>query len=191
MTLINPDAKCRIKAVVLDRDGTLIVHVPYLHEPTKVELLPGVKNGLRRLAAEGIKLYLHTNQSGVGRGFFSMQEVHDCNQRLIELLELGSEPFAGICIAPEAPEQPSRYRKPSPAYARDLMSTCGYHANELIYIGDRASDLQTAFAAGIQALGIHTGLDDLPAELEAAGLTGVYPVETSFEMAVTQLLKLS
>lgn len=57
-----------IKALVLDRDGTLIEHVPYLHKPEDVRLLPGVREGLAAARAGGLTLFLHTNQSGVGRG---------------------------------------------------------------------------------------------------------------------------
>ena len=58
-----------VKHVVFDRDGTLIKHIPYLHDVGKVELLPGVKNLIKELLNRNIKIHLHTNQSGVGRGF--------------------------------------------------------------------------------------------------------------------------
>ena len=64
-----------IQYVVLDRDGTLIRHVPYLSRPEQVEVLPGVVAGLTELRKAGCKLFLHTNQSGIGRGYFSLEEA--------------------------------------------------------------------------------------------------------------------
>jgi len=179
------------KALVLDRDGTLITHVPYLADPLQVVLLPGVKDGLRRALAAGMKLFLHSNQSGVGRGYFTMDAVHACNRRLIELLDLGPAPFERICIAPEHPDQPSRYRKPSPAFALEIAAAYNLKPEELCYIGDRGADIETASAAGTRGVALATGLDDIEAELAAAGLAGRYPVFTRFDAAINHLLSSS
>jgi D-glycero-D-manno-heptose 1,7-bisphosphate phosphatase len=176
------------KALILDRDGTLITHVPYLSDPSLVALLPGVRDGLHRALNAGIKLFLHSNQSGVGRGFFPLEAVHACNNRMIELLDLGSPPFTRICFAPEAPEQPTCYRKPSPRFAKEVMHEFGLEADELCYIGDRGSDLETAKAAGTRGIGVSTGLDDLLAEMTRAGINGTYPVFHRFDEAINYLL---
>lgn len=178
----------RIKALLLDRDGTLIAHVPYLADPAKVEVLPGVREGLRAAVAEGIQLFLHSNQSGVGRGYFTMDDVTACNRRMIELLELGPAPFARVCVAVERPDQPSVYRKPSPAFAREVAAEFGLAPAELCYIGDRASDLETAQRAGVRGVGVATGLDDLRAEIAAARFPCDYPVFGRFDCAIEYLL---
>lgn len=175
------------KALILDRDGTLIEHKPYLADPAGVVLLPGVREALRIAIDHGALLFLHTNQSGIGRGLFEEDQAHACNRRLIELLDLGPEPFARICIAPEAPEQPSRYRKPSPEFAFEIMRDHGLSAGELCYLGDRGSDLATAAAAGTCAVGVHTGLDDLDAEVRELGLAGRYPIFPSLRSAMLYL----
>lgn len=177
-----------VKALVLDRDGTLIVHVPYLAEPEQVKLLPGVREGLRRAIEAGLRLFVHSNQSGVGRGYFTMEAVHACNRRMIELLDLGEAPFTRICIAPERPDQPSVYRKPSPAFAREIAAEHGFALDELCYVGDRASDLEAAEKAGTQGVGVATGLDDLAAEIAQAKLAKTYPVLPSFDAAIEYLL---
>jgi D-glycero-D-manno-heptose 1,7-bisphosphate phosphatase len=171
-------------ALILDRDGTLIEHVPYLCDPAEVRLLPGVREALQTALAAGIRLFLHSNQSGVGRGYFELAAVTACNDRLIELLDLGPQPFARICIAPEAPDQPSDYRKPSPLLAREIMRDFGLQPAAVWYLGDRGSDLATAHAAGTRGIGIATGLDDLRAELAALGLTAEFPVVDSIAAAV-------
>lgn len=174
-------------AIIFDRDGTLIEHVPYLSDPAQVRLLPGVVAALRVAMAAGARLFLHSNQSGVGRGLFDIEAVDACNKRLIELLELGPQPFERICIAPEAPDEPSVYRKPSPLFAFEVMREFGWQPGQLCYLGDRGSDLATALAAGTRAVGITSGLDDLRAELHALKLTAAFPVFDSIGAAIDYL----
>lgn len=178
----------RIKALILDRDGTLIEHVPYLADPAGVVILPGVREGLRRAAAAGMKLFVHSNQSGVGRGFYTMEAVHACNQRMIELLGLGEALFEKICIAPERPDAPSKYRKPSPVFAQEIAAEYGWKPDEICYVGDRASDLEAAERAGAEGVGVATGLEDLEAEIVAAKLSRTYPIFTRFDEAIDSLL---
>lgn len=177
-----------VKLLVLDRDGTLIEHIPYVHDPALIRLLPGVREGLARARDAGVRLALHTNQSGVGRGLFSLAQAEACTARLVELLDLGPAPFARICTAPEAPDAPAIYRKPSPRFARELMAEFGLVAPELCYVGDRGSDLAAGHAAGTRGAGVATGLDDLAAELREAGLD--YPVFGSFPAVIDHVLSL-
>jgi len=164
------------KALILDRDGTLIEHVPYLHEPAEVRLLPGVGEALRLARDTGAALFLHTNQSGVGRGMFGLPAAEACTERMVELLGLGPEPFRRVCIAPEAPGERSVYRKPSPEFAEEVMAEFGWSSEEICQVGDRGSDLATAAAAGIRGVGVATGLDDLRRELGELGLSERFPV---------------
>ncbi|KAB2638716.1 MAG: HAD-IIIA family hydrolase [Verrucomicrobia bacterium] len=174
-------------ALIFDRDGTLIEHVPYLSDPAQVRLLPGVAAALQAALAAGARLFLHSNQSGVGRGLFDLAAVAACNQRLIELLDMGPQPFELICIAPETPNAPSAYRKPSPLFALEIMREFALPPEALCYLGDRGSDLATALAAGTRGVGIASGLDDLRAELQALGLTSEFPVFDSLGAAIDYL----
>jgi D-glycero-D-manno-heptose 1,7-bisphosphate phosphatase len=174
--------------VILDRDGTLIRHTPYLSDPAQVELLPGVAEGLQRLRNGGCVLYLHTNQSGVGRGYFAMEDAVACNERMIALLPLEVPVFAEICIAPEHPDQPPVYRKPSPAFGRALMVRHGFAADEVCYVGDALSDLMTARNLGCLGIGVNTGEHDLEALVAAEGLEQVFPVVGSFFAAVERIM---
>jgi D-glycero-D-manno-heptose 1,7-bisphosphate phosphatase len=138
-------------ALFLDRDGTLIRHVHYLHDPKEVELLPGVAQALKCARELGYLLFLHTNQSGVGRGMFTLADVHACNERMVKLLRLGTDVFQGVCIAPEAPNQPMVYRKPSPRFAREMAAQHDLDLGKSWMIGDHSSDVETALAAGMHA----------------------------------------
>src|SRR6266513_270001 len=106
-------------AVFLDRDGTLIEEKDYLSDPDQVVILPGVPQALRRLQNTGFKLFIVSNQSGVGRGYFSLADVEKVNAHLATAFARAAVRFEKIYIAFEAPDQPSHGRKPSPQYLFD------------------------------------------------------------------------
>ncbi len=113
------------KAVFLDRDGTLIEEREFLRKPEQVVVLPGVGAALRRLSDAGFILFIVSNQSGVGRGYFTMAEVEKVNERLCAELAREGVSFRKIYVAPEAPGQASRARKPSPQFLFDARDEFG------------------------------------------------------------------
>ncbi|WP_415908216.1 D-glycero-alpha-D-manno-heptose-1,7-bisphosphate 7-phosphatase [Oleiharenicola sp. Vm1] len=151
------------RALFLDRDGTIIFDRDYLADPAGVELIPGAAGALRRARALGYLLFLFTNQSGIGRGLHTIEDTHRCNARMNELLDLGPAPFAGICIAPEAPDQPSLYRKPSPRFILEMIAQHALDPAQCWMIGDRESDLDAGLAAGIRSAAVCTGKYDAAA----------------------------
>lgn len=172
------------KALFLDRDGTLIHDKHYLSDPAGVELVPGVAAALRRARELGYRLFIHTNQSGIARGMYTLDDVHACNLRMEELLGLPSPIFDDICIAPEGPNDPLVYRKPSPRFILESIERFGLDARQCWMVGDREADAETAQNAGIRAAGVCTG------KLDAAGwaraMPGV-PVYPSFVEFVASL----
>src|SRR4051812_24079529 len=109
----------RKRAVFLDRDGTLIEEKNYLHKPEEVVIYPGSADALKKLSAAGYMLIMVTNQSGVGRGYFTLEDVDKVHGRIKAELALGGAILEKIYVAPEAPDQPSRARKPSPQFLFD------------------------------------------------------------------------
>src|SRR3954466_15076097 len=107
------------RAVFLDRDGTLVAEKNYLCRPEDVSIFPGVGATLKRLQDAGFKLFIVSNQSGVGRGYFTLADVERVNRHLCELFREAGVHFEKIYVAPEAPDQPSRGRKPSPQFLFD------------------------------------------------------------------------
>lgn len=145
------------KYIVFDRDGTLIKHVHYLHNPEQVELLPTVTDSISLLRENGHKLFLHTNQSGVGRGMFSMEDVEFCNKRMIDLLGFGKDIFESICISPDLPGGDNNYRKPSDKFGWDIIEHYGIDKKNLVYVGDSICDLETGNKLGCHSVGVNTG----------------------------------
>jgi len=177
-----------IKAIIFDRDGTLIEHVHYLSNPNEVKLLSGVKIGIRLLKELGFVLFLHTNQSGVGRNYFDIEAVFDCNKRMEELLGLDFKVFDRICIATEKPDDPILYRKPSSRFVTEIIRDYGFKSEEICCIGDRLSDLQVALEIGCKAIGINTGLISLKNELEKLQMKDCFEVADNFRQVINLLL---
>lgn len=176
------------KLVVIDRDGTLIKHIPYLCDPDQVEILPTVREGLAKLQTAGCLLFMHTNQAGVGRGYFALEAAICCNNEMLGQLGFGNQLFTEIRICPEAPDEIIEYRKPSPRFGQELLAKYGRDANDLCYLGDNLSDMLTAQNIGCRAIGVNTGVHDLHQELAAHGLDKRFPVCDSFVEAVDSLL---
>lgn len=145
-------------ALFFDRDGTLNHDPGYLSDPDDVVLLPGVAEAVAELRPS-FRLYLVTNQSGVARGYFGMDAVEAVNRRLCELLG-GPDVFDGVCVAPEHPDAPPVYRKPSPRYILETIGNERLDPARCVMFGDRASDLDAAYRAGIRAIRITGDRDD-------------------------------
>ena len=151
-------------AVFIDRDGTLIEERNYISRPEDVTVFPGTGAALKRLQDGGFKLFIVSNQSGVGRGYFTMADVERVNYRLLQDLGKDGVVFQKIYIAPEAPDTPSRGRKPSPQFLFDARDEFGADLSNSYIIGDKLIDLQTGWNAGVKkSILVRTGYG---AELE-------------------------
>lgn len=146
------------RAVFLDRDGTIIEDKDYLHFPEEVVIYPGVGVALKRLQNAGFKLILVTNQSGVGRGYFPIEDVHRVHEHLSRELAKDGVRFEKIYIASEAPDAPSRGRKPSPQFLFDARDEFNLDLAQCYMIGDKLIDLECGWNAGVkQSLLVRTG----------------------------------
>jgi D-glycero-D-manno-heptose 1,7-bisphosphate phosphatase len=175
-------------AVFLDRDGTIIEEKNYLHRPDQVVMFPGVGAALARLQAAGFKLFVVSNQSGVGRGYFTLLDVERVNRHLQAELARDGVAFAKIYIAPEAPDSPSRGRKPSPQFLFDARDEFELDLALSYMIGDKLLDLQCGWNAGLKAcLLVRTGYG---AELErsASDQLGAAPVVDDLTAAANWIL---
>lgn len=145
-------------AVFLDRDGTLIEEREYLSSPEEVVFIPGAIAALERLQDAGYLLILVTNQSGVGRGYFSKEAMEQVHRHMMEMLAASNVSFAAVYAATEAPDQPSRGRKPSPQFLFDARDAFGIDLARSVVIGDKLSDLECGRRADVkESLLVRTG----------------------------------
>ena len=138
------------RAVFLDRDGTMIAEKNYLHCPEDVEIFPATPIGLKKLCDAGFKLIIVSNQSGVGRGYFTMADVEKVNGFMCGELAKSGVRFEKVYIAPEAPDQPSRGRKPSPQFLFDARDEFKLDLSQSFMIGDKTIDLECGWNAGVK-----------------------------------------
>ena len=145
------------KALFLDRDGTLIRDVHYLKDPEKVEIIEGIGESLLKIKDYGYLLFLHTNQSGIARGYYDWSDVHNCNKRMLENFGWPSDFFNEICIAPESPDEIEGYRKPSAKFEIEMTKKYNLEPAECWVVGDKWIDPQTGINAGMRGGLVKTG----------------------------------
>jgi D-glycero-D-manno-heptose 1,7-bisphosphate phosphatase len=143
--------------ILLDRDGTLTVERHYLSDPDQLALLPGTVAALRQLRQQGFLLVVVTNQSGIGRGYFSRAAVDRVHQRLRRLLADGDVTLDGIYLCPYAPDQPCDCRKPLPGLVHQAAAELGFDPRHSIVIGDKDADTRLGHAVGGRSLLVRTG----------------------------------
>lgn len=159
------------KAIFLDRDGTLIEDKDYLHNPEEVAFFPGVIEALKKAIDAGFALVMVTNQSGVGRGYFTMNDVGNVHAFITAELGKSGIPFLQIYTAPEHPDHPSRGRKPSPAFLFDARDEFGIDLSQSYMIGDKLIDLECGWNAGVKkSILVRTGYGAKVAQKEKASL---------------------
>lgn len=145
------------KVLVLDRDGTLIVEKHYLADPELVELIPGVLDALHALAEQGWVFVVVTNQSGVARGMFTLEDVAAVNAKIDSLLAESGLKVAGWYVSPDGPEGVSQTRKPAPGLVLQAAQAIGFTPSEAVYVGDKASDLLLGRNLGGRDVLVRTG----------------------------------
>jgi D-glycero-D-manno-heptose 1,7-bisphosphate phosphatase len=170
-------------AVFVDRDGTLMEEAHYCGDPARVRVIPDVPDALRALKAAGYRLVIITNQSGIGRGYYSLADYEAVQARLFELL--GPDLIEATYFCPESPETPSTRRKPAPGMVLEAARDLGLDLERSWFIGDKAVDVQCGRAAGAKPILVQTGYGKL------ADATGAEFVAKDFASAAAYILKTS
>jgi D-glycero-D-manno-heptose 1,7-bisphosphate phosphatase len=166
------------RAVFLDRDGVLIEDRHYLHRVEEVVFPAGTFSGLQRLTAAGFQLFIVTNQSGIGRGYFTMVDVERVHTHLLTQFSRHGVEIRKIYVAPEAPDQPSRGRKPSPQFLFDARDEFGLDLAKSFMVGDKLIDLECGWNAGVQkSILVRTGYGQETERKHAAAITQALVVD--------------
>ncbi|MBR2081483.1 MAG: HAD family hydrolase [Elusimicrobiaceae bacterium] len=145
-----------IKAVFLDRDGTLIYEKPgvYLSDPNQVRLYKSTKPALSLLSKSGFKLFIVSNQSGIGRGYFTAREVNAVHAHLQNLLR--PVHINDIVFCPHAPQENCTCRKPLPKLGLELIQKYHIDPTSSYMIGDKKADVQFGHALGCKSVLVTT-----------------------------------
>jgi D,D-heptose 1,7-bisphosphate phosphatase len=140
----------------LDRDGVIIKNVPYSKDPSQVELMLGIGELIRKAKALNFLVIVVTNQSGIGRGWLTLQDYQNMTDRMLELLRVENAVPDKIYFAPyyEKSTMPeflknSHWRKPGIGMFQEAIKDFQIDLNRSVMVGDRASDLEAAEKAGV------------------------------------------
>jgi histidinol-phosphate phosphatase family protein len=142
----------RPEAVLFDRDGTLVVDVPYNGDPDRVEAVAGAAQALDRLRAAGVRTGVISNQSGVGRGLITAEQVEAVNARVDALLG----PLGPIEWCPHASGDGCDCRKPAPGLVLRAAARLGVDPGRCAVVGDIGADVEAARAAGARGVLVPT-----------------------------------
>lgn len=152
----------RRRAVFLDRDGTINVEIDFIHRVEDLRLLPNAAAGLVRMRDLGFELILTSNQSGIGRGIFSMDDMGRFNAAVAERTGVS---FVATYFSPFHPtagvgeyRRPSPLRKPRPGMILQAVAEHNLDLSQSFAVGDRNSDVAAGHAAGCRTVLLRTGL---------------------------------
>ena len=143
-------------AVFLDRDGVINVDSGYVGDWDSFVFLPGVIEAMRALCDAGYALVIVTNQSGIGRGFYTEEDFQVLTERMCNELSRHGVSIAGVYFCPHLPEaalpqyrKTCGCRKPKPGLIHRAMEELDIDLTRSAMVGDKSSDMQAALAAGI------------------------------------------
>ena len=146
------------RAIVLDKDGTLIEDLPYNVDPHRIRLAPGAREAIETWAAEGWPIAIATNQSGVARGYFTLADLDSVGRHLESVVtELGAT-WGGFYACPHLPDGINEYaidcdcRKPAPGLIRDALSRLRVEPWDAWFIGDTWMDMAAGRSAGCHTI---------------------------------------
>jgi len=144
-------------AVFVDRDGTIMQDADYCSDPQQVKIFAGVPEALKRLKSKGFKLIIITNQSGIGRGLFSVGQYRAVEGEVLR--QLGNGLIDATYFCPDVPGRHSTFRKPAPGM---IVAATREHQIDLsgsFLIGDKEIDVECGHNAGVRTIRVRTGFD--------------------------------
>ena len=168
--------------VFLDRDGTLNVDTGYVKSPDDFTVLPGVGAALARLKQAGARLVVVTNQSGLGRGYFSSRDLEAIHSKLRLVLAEDGVTLDGLYFCPHHPDDHCNCRKPARGMIDRAHAELKVDLSRSYVIGDSIRDIELAKQVGARSLLVMTGpssaealadltVRDLPPDYVAEGLS--------------------
>lgn len=141
----------RICNILLDRDGTVILDKHYQHKPEELEFESSAAEGLRLLADAGMRFFVLTNQSGIGRGYFTEADLRSCTERLDAMLAANGVTVTQTLHCPHTPDDGCVCRKPGTGMWERLREQYGLLPEESVMIGDKCADVSFGLNAGLAA----------------------------------------
>lgn len=145
------------RAIFLDRDGTIIKEKHYLKDCSQIELIEGTVNALLLLQNMGFSLFIITNQSGIGRGYITEEQLNNIHKKLKTLLEERGVTIDHIYFSPHLPNENSKTRKPATGLVKMAVRDYDIVLNGSYCIGDKKNDIEMGKNIGVTTILVLTG----------------------------------
>jgi D-glycero-D-manno-heptose 1,7-bisphosphate phosphatase len=171
-------------AIFFDRDGTIMRDVNYCSDPADVHVFPFVPDALRKLKAAGFKLIMITNQSGMGRGYFTRNQYEKVHEEVLRQL---LEPIDATYVCPDPPGTESECRKPAPGMILQGAREQDVALDRSIMIGDKEIDVHCGHNAGVRVIRVRTGFETNTADSSADWVAEDFAEAT--EIVLTKLAR--
>jgi D-glycero-D-manno-heptose 1,7-bisphosphate phosphatase len=140
------------KAIFFDRDNTLIIDSNYMHKIEQLRFFDDTFSALEIIKQKNYLLFMVTNQSGIGRGYFTVEQMHEFNNHMLCEFEKNNIHFESIAYCPHAPEDNCLCRKPHPTLINDLIKKYDIDTSSSFMVGDKICDAEAGKNAGIQGV---------------------------------------
>jgi|DEB19_MinimDraft_3_1074340.scaffolds.fasta_scaffold05869_4 histidinol-phosphate phosphatase family protein len=148
--------------VVFDRDGTIIEHVHYLADPELVIFKPDLINSLEKLTRGGLSLGIVTNQSAIGRGLATSEQVNQVNDKIRDYLKMSGLKFDFILVCPHKPDDFCECRKPNIELGNLAIEEFGLDPSSSYFVGDQESDVLFGNQLGIKTVQVKGNANPSP-----------------------------
>ena len=144
-----------MKAVLFDRDGVIVEDIGYHHKIGDFKLVNNAIEGLRLL--KNFTLIIITNQSGIGRGYFTMEDFENFNKHLMQELKKHDIKIDKTYVCPHAPEDNCECRKPKTKFLKDAEKELNVDLKKSFMVGDKKIDIEMGHNAGCKSILVLTG----------------------------------
>lgn len=164
----------RKPALFLDRDGTIIEHVEYLHEVAKIKLIPGAIDGMKKAQELGYRIIWVTNQPGIGLGYFTKEDLFRVNKAILKAVSDAGVMVDKIYYCPHSKSDGCPCRKPATALLIRAQEELNIDLKNSFVVGDMTSDIELGSRAGCKTVLVKTG---------SGGTDGLYATKANFEIS--------
>jgi D-glycero-D-manno-heptose 1,7-bisphosphate phosphatase len=147
-----------LKLIILDRDGVINYDSDdYVKSPDEWAPVPGSLEAIARLKRAGYTVVVASNQSGVGRGLFDLNTLHQIHEKMQQELARAGGKIDAIFFCPHKPEDQCACRKPRPGLLREIEKNFNCDLKDVPVVGDSLRDVEAARAVGARPVLVHTG----------------------------------
>lgn len=179
------------KYILLDRDGVINYDSDdYIKNPDEFNIIPSSINAIKMLCDHNYKVIVITNQSGINRGYYSLDTLNEIHEKMHQELSIAGAKVERIYICPHTPNDECKCRKPSPELINEAIRDYNIETKGLFFIGDKYADIEAGQRAGVKSALVLTGKGKRTIEKHKESLPIDLPIFEDLLAAVRHIINL-